>query len=139
MIQPPLSSQESAMRYLLTTMLALLLSGCEQAEPDPEGVGAWMTLGRSGKAAVFVRYSSGETERWAEPFSTVFGDDGKTLTIVLRTNRCGEMSFHATLGSELMTRVNTTETVARALPCRLNTTEAPPWKLLTTVINSTKQ
>jgi hypothetical protein len=127
------------MRGLLTIMLTLLLLGCEQTDTDPEGVGAWMTLGRSGMAEVFVRYSTGETERWSAPFSTVFGEDGKSLTIIVRTNACGQMFFKAELGSDLMTRVNTTETVALARPCRLNTTQAPQWTLLTKVINSAKQ
>ena len=127
------------MRGLLTIMLTLLLLGCEQSNSDPEGVGAWMTLGRSGMAEVFVRYSTGETERWSAPFSTEFAEDGKSLTIVLRTNQCGEMFFNATMGSDLMTRVNTTATVALARPCRLNTTQAPQWTLLTKIINSAKQ
>ena len=128
------------MRGVRPLMLTMLLLGCEQTEStDPEGVGAWLTLGRTGMAQVFARYSSGETERWSAPFSTEFADDGKSLTIILRTTQCGEMFFNATMGSDLMTRVNTTDTVARALPCRLNTTQAPQWTLLTKIINSTRQ
>lgn len=127
------------MRALLTIMFILLLSGCEQTDTDPEGVGAWMTLGQSGMAVVFVRYSSGEIERWSAPFSTQFAGDGKSLTIIVYSRACGQMFFNATLGSDLMTRVNTTETVALARPCRLNTIEAPQWYLQTKIINSEKQ
>jgi len=126
------------MRYLLTIMLALLVYGCEQVEPvdEPAGQGAWLTLGRSGFAGVFVRYTTGETEKWIAPYSTVFGRDGKSLEITLRSEKCGEMQFQSVIDSDDLTRVNTTESVARALPCRLNTTEAPKWKLLTKVVNS---
>lgn len=79
------------MRLLFVMMLALLASGCEQNDSsDPEGQGAWLTLGHNGIASAFVRFDSGETEKWVAPFTTNFAADGKSLEIVLQTERCGD-------------------------------------------------
>lgn len=116
---------------------ALLLSGCAQEDAtEPKGQGAWLTLGRSGLAVVFARYPNGETEKLSAPFSTEFNKDGKSLVITLHSQACGAMLFEARMGSDELTRVNTSESVARALPCRLNTAETPKWQLLTKIVNS---
>lgn len=125
------------MRLFLVMSLALLLGGCEQTDPaDPEGPGAWLTLGRNGVASAFVRFDTGETEKWNAPFTTTFAGDGQSLEIVLQTERCGAMQFLSVLGSAELKRISRADAVARALPCRLNSAQAPSWKLLTKVVNS---
>jgi hypothetical protein len=132
--------QELAMRFFLVMLLGLLVSGCEQPVADePEGTGAWLTLGRTGMASAFVRFDSGETERWIAPFTTRFIGDGRSVEITLQTQRCGAMQFLAVLGSRELKRISHAEAVARALPCRLNTAQAPRWTLLTELINSQKE
>ena len=125
------------MRRFLVMSLALLLGGCALNAPaDPEGQGAWLTLGRTGVASAFIRFDSGETEKWTAPFTTTFGADGKSLTIILKTERCGDMQFLSVLGSDDLKLILQGPAAARAIPCRLNSANAPRWKLLTKVVNS---
>jgi hypothetical protein len=132
--------QELAMRFVLAMLLGLLVSGCEQNTPDePEGIGAWLTLGRTGMASAFVRFDTGETERWNAPFTTTLTGDDRSVEITLQTQRCGAMQFLAVLGSRELKRISHAEAVAQALPCRLNTAQAPRWTLLTELINSQKE
>jgi hypothetical protein len=127
------------MRLLLAMALALLVCGCEQADPaDPEGQGAWLTLGRNGIASVFARFDTGETEKWNAPYTTSFGADGQSLEIVVRTERCGDLQFLSVLGSDDLKLVVQGAAAARARPCRLNSDKAPAWKLVTKVVNSAK-
>ena len=59
------------MRRFFVMSLALLLGGCDLHEPtDPEGQSAWLTFGRNGVASAFIRFDSGETEKWTAPFTT---------------------------------------------------------------------
>lgn len=130
------------MRILLAMMLAVLLYGCERdAAVDPEGPGAWLTLGRSGVASAFVRFDDGQTEKWVAPFSTRFGSDGRSLEITLQTERCGELQFKSVLGNDnlQLSNQNVTSASARSWPCRLNNNKPPAWKLLTKVVNSKQE
>jgi hypothetical protein len=132
-----LAHQELSMRTLLTMMLVLLLCGCERNDAtDPEGPGAWLTLGRSGIASAFVRFDSGETETWVAPFTTQFGADGQSLEITLRTERCGDLSFLSVLGRADLQRITRAASAGSAWPCRLTGPQAPAWHLLTKVVNS---
>jgi hypothetical protein len=125
------------MRTLLSMMLALLLCACERNDAaDPEGQGAWLTLGGNGIASAFVRFDTGETEKWVAPFTTEFGADGQSLKIILRTERCGDLQFLAVLGSADLQLITRGPGAARARPCLLNGDKAPAWKLLTKVVNS---
>ncbi|MDO9322059.1 MAG: hypothetical protein Q7U01_10550 [Pseudomonas sp.] len=125
------------MRFLLAMALALLVYGCEQVDPaDPEGQGAWLTLGRNGIAGVFARFDTGETERWNAPYTTRFGSDGQSLEIVVHTERCGDLQFLSVLGSADLQLIVQGAAAARARPCPLNSGKAPAWKLVTKVVNS---
>ena len=127
------------MRGFLVMPLALLLGGCDLNEPaDPEGQGAWLTLGRNGVASAFIRFDSGETEKWTAPFTTRFVGDGQSLEIILKTERCGDLQFLSVLGSAELKPISNSPAAGRALPCRLNSADAPRWTLLTKVVN-TKQ
>jgi len=128
------------MRRFLVMSLALLLGGCDLNEPaDPEGQGAWLTLGRNGVASAFIRFDSGETEKWTAPFTTRFVGDGQSLEIILKTERCGDMQFLSVLGSDELKRISNSPVAGRALPCRLNSADAPRWTLLTKVVNSKQE
>lgn len=127
------------MRVLLAMMLGLLLWGCERDDTvDPKGTGGWLTLGGSGIASAFVRFEDGETETWVAPFTTRFGGDGRTLEITLRTERCGDLQFKSVLGNDNLQLISPSVATARSWPCRLNSSKAPTWKLLTKVVNSTQ-
>ena len=127
------------MRLLLAMTLALLVCGCERDDPaDPEGQGAWLTLGRNGIASVFVRFDTGETEKWIAPYTTSFGSDGQSLEIIVRSERCGDLRFLSVLGSADLKPLSHGQAAAGARPCRLNSGKAPAWKLLTKVVNSAK-
>ena len=127
------------MRLWLAMMLSLLVCGCEPADSaDPEGQGAWLTLERNGVAGVFVRYDTGETEKWVAPYTNNVGADGRSLEIVVHTEKCGDLQFLSVLGSADLKLVTQGPAAERARPCRLNSTKAPAWKLLTKVVNSAK-
>lgn len=95
-----------------------------------------MTLGHNGIASAFVRFDSGETEKWVAPFTTNFAADGKLLEIVLQTERCGDLQFLSVLGSADIKLLTHAVAASRARPCPLNSPKAPAWKLLTKVVNS---
>lgn len=132
-----LTNEEPSMRLLLAMTLALLVCGCERDDPaDPEGQGAWLTLGRNGIASVFVRYDTGETEKWIAPYTNSFGADGQSLEIIVHSEKCGDLQFLSVLGSAELKLFAPGQAAARARPCRLNSGTAPAWKLLTKVVNS---
>ena len=106
------------MRRFLVMSLALLLGGCDLNEPaDHEGQGAWLTLGRTGVASAFIRFDSGETEKWTAPFTTRFVGDGQSLEIILKTERCGDMQFLSVLGSDELKRISNSPAAGCAVPC----------------------
>jgi hypothetical protein len=134
-----LANKALPMRIFLEMLLALLLSGCERDDgADPEGPGAWLTLGGSGIASAFVRFDTGETEKWVAPFTTRFGTDGQSLEIILRTERCGDLRFLSILGSADLKLITHGAAAASARPCRLNSGKAPAWKSLTKGVSSAK-
>jgi hypothetical protein len=134
-----LANKALPMKIFLTMLLALLISGCERDDgADPEGPGAWLTLGGNGIVSAFVRFDTGETEKWVAPFTTRFGADGQSLDIILQTERCGDLQFLAVLGSSDLKLITYGAAASRARPCRLNSSKAPVWKLLTKVVNSAK-
>ena len=97
-----------------------------------------MTLGRNGIASVFARFDAGETEKWNATYTTKFGSDGKSLEIVVHTERCGDLQFLSVLGSADLKLIVQGAAAARARPCPLSSGKAPAWKLVTKVVNSAK-
>ena len=71
--------------------------------------------------------------------TTRFVGDGQSLEIILKTERCGDMQFLSVLGSDELKRISNSPAAGRALPCRLNSADAPRWTLLTKVVNSKQE
>jgi hypothetical protein len=75
-----------------------------------------LTLGHNGIASAFVRFDSGEIEKWIASFTTNFAADGKSLEIVLQTERCGDLQFLSVLGSADLKLLTHPAAASRARP-----------------------